>query len=262
MFARIRIFAAVLMLASPLAAQEMTLEDIRIDLTTLAQQLEVLRGELDSTGNSGLTAQEAATALVMIDEIGAEMRTALGRVEALEIRVQRIVGDGTRRIGDMNFRLTELEGGDVTMLVDPVPLGGQTNVEVAELATGERAEFRDAKASLADGDGVSAAMQFGAFVANYPDGPLSAEARFLQGEALLMQGDHQNAARAYLKSFSGAPDSPFAPRSLFGLAISLNVLGQGEQACLTLSEIQVRYPGIDAELSNDVLGQQAAMGCP
>ncbi|MCF6306056.1 MAG: tetratricopeptide repeat protein [Rhodobacteraceae bacterium] len=261
MLKTIRVAVLSLFLASPVVAQEMTLEDIRIDLVQLAQQIEALRGELSATGTSGLSEQEAASAMVRIDEFSEDLRAALGRVEALEIRIQAIVDDGTRRIGDLDFRLTEFEGGDTGLLGNTVPLGGQNDDGAADLALGERADFNAAKRALEDGDGATAATLLSAFVTTYPDGPLSVEARFLQGEALSLQGDHQNAARSYLKSFSSAPDSPFAAQSLYGLSVSLNALGQTEQACLTLSEIQIRYPDLGVDLARDVLEQKAIQGC-
>ncbi|MBL4807451.1 MAG: tetratricopeptide repeat protein [Rhodobacteraceae bacterium] len=260
MFKRIRIVVLAVFLASPLAAQDLTLEDIRTDLLTLGQQLEELRSQLSGTDGTGLNPQQAATALVRLDEFDADLRNALGRVETLEIQIANIVDDGTRRIGDMDFRLTELEGGDTSILMNTTPLGGQDDSNV-DLASGERSDFNAAKRALEDGDGAAASAMLSAFVTAYPDGPLSVEARYLQGEALSLQGDHQNAARSYLKSFSSAPDSAFAPRSLYGLAVSLDALGQTEQACLTLSEIQIRYSNLDAELARDVLEQKGVQGC-
>ncbi len=260
MFKRLKIVLLTLCFASPMAAQDMSLEDIRADLLTLGQQLEALRGQLSATGASALNAQQTAGAMVRIDEFGADLRNALGRVEDLQIQINALIEDGTRRIGDMNFRLTELEGGDTTF-VNTVTLGGQDEGDAADLATGESADFNAAKQALENGDGASAATLLSAFVTAYPDGPLTVEARYLQGEALSLQGDAQNAARSFLKSFSSAPDSPFAPLSLYGLSISLNALGQTEQACLTLSEIQIRYSQLDAELARDVVEQKAIQGC-
>ncbi len=261
MLARFRMSLLALLVAGPLGAQEMTLADIHNDLSALSLQLETLSEQLQSSGNSGLSPQEAANAMVMIGTIEADLRATVGRVEALEIRIRQISEDAARRIGDLNFRLTELEGGDVSLLTDPQPLGVTVEAE-SEALTGERADFRAAKQALENGDAAGAATMFSAFVAAYPDGPLTSEARYLQGEALSEAGDIQNAARSYLKSFSGAPDGPFAPRSLFGLALSLNRLGQNEQACLTLSEIQVRYPQAEAELAQNVVEQQGILGCP
>ncbi len=260
MFKRVYGVIVVLLLAGPLQAQEMTLDDIRADLAVLSQELEALRGELSTSGGTVLSPREAASAQVQIGEINADLRAALGRVEALEIKVQQVIEDGTRRIGDIEFRLSELEGLDPTLAPPVTPLGG-TEAQ-SEVISPERQAFNAAKKALEAGDSAAAASQFAAFLGNFPDGPLTNEARFLQGEALAAHGDYQNAARAYLSGFSGAPDSPFAPRSLYGLSASLFQLGQAEQACLTLAEIQIRYADIDESLSRDIIEQRGAMACP
>ncbi len=248
------------LLAAPVQAQEMTLADIRGDLAFLSAQLEELRAEMQATGNTELTTRDAASALLRIGEISADLSAALGRVQALEIKIEQVIEDGTRRIGDIEFRLTELEGGDPTLTGPPVPLGGGENE--SETITAERRAFTDAKKALEAGDGAGAAALLASFLNNYPDGPLTSEARYLQGEALALAGDFQNAARSYLSGFSGAPDSPFAPLSLFGLSLSLFELGQGDQACLTLSEIQIRYTEIDPDLARDIIEQREVMACP
>lgn len=260
MFKRVYGLVFMLMLAGPVQAQEMTLDDIRGDVAILSLQLEALRTELSSTGSTELSARDAASALVRIDEINADLRAALGRVEALEIKVRQVIEDGTRRVGDIEFRLTELEGGDASLNAPTTPLGGADSQ--TDVISPERQAFNAAKKALAAGDGAEAATLLAAFLGNFPDGPLSPEARFMQGEALAMQGDFQNAARSYLSGFSGAPDGAFAPRSLFGLSVSLYQLGQGEQACLTLAEIQIRYTDINEALLRDIIEQRGAMACP
>ena len=42
------------------------------------------------------------------------MQRLTSKSEELENRINRIVSDGTTRIGDLEFRLVELEGGDVS----------------------------------------------------------------------------------------------------------------------------------------------------
>ncbi len=260
MFKRVYGVILAVALAGPVLGQEMTLDDIRGDISVLSQQLEDLRAELNTTGATELSARDAASALVRIDEISADLRAALGRVEALEIKVQQVIEDGTRRIGDIEFRLSELEGIDPALNPPTTPLGGVESQ--SDVISPERQAFNDAKKALEAGDAAAAASQLAAFLGNFPDGPLTSEVRFLQGEALAMQGDYQNAARSYLSGFSGAPDGAFAPRSLYGLSVSLFELGQGEQACLTLAEIQIRYTDIDEALSRDIIEQRGAMACP
>ncbi len=260
MFKRVYGVILALLLAGAVQAQEPTVEDIRADLQILSQQLEELRAGLSATGATELSARDAASALVRIDEINADLRAALGRVEALEIKMRQVIDDGTKRIGDIEFRLSELEGIDPSLNPPTPPLGGTDSG--SEVISSERQAFNAAKKALEDGDAAGAATQLAAFLADFPDGPLTSQAQYLQGEALAKQGDFQNAARAYLSGFSGAPDSPFAPRSLYGLSKSLFELGQQEQACLTLAEIQIRYADIDEALARDIAEQRGAMACP
>ncbi len=56
-------------------------------------------------------------------------------------------------------------------------------------------------------------------------------------------GDTANAARAYLDSFSSYPKGPQAPDALTKLGMSLGALGQVQDACTTLGQVSVRYPG-------------------
>ena len=62
---------------------------------------------------AGLPA-DPATALTRLDQLEAELRRLTDRVDVLTNDVRRIVDDATNRVGDIEFRLTELEGGDTS----------------------------------------------------------------------------------------------------------------------------------------------------
>ncbi len=85
------------------------------------------------------------------------MVSLTGKAEAIENRLNRVVTDGTNRIGDIEFRLTELAGGDLGAVPPTPPLGGEA-APVAqprpgacpfgggpELAVNEQAEFDRAR---------------------------------------------------------------------------------------------------------------------
>jgi hypothetical protein len=59
-----------------------------------------------------------------VNSIEAELSRLTARTEELSNRIDRIVADGTNRIGDLEFRLVELEGGDVSRLGETSTLGG------------------------------------------------------------------------------------------------------------------------------------------
>ena len=67
------------------------------------------------------------------------------------------------------------------------------------------------------------------------------------------------AARAYLESFSGSPDGPRTPDALLQLGISLENLGQMQEACITLGEVTTRFPTSDASI--EAQAARADLGC-
>ncbi|MCA3446788.1 MAG: tol-pal system protein YbgF [Rhodobacter sp.] len=256
-----RCLAAVVLLGLlPVAAaaqddRSQTLADLRSELAALTQEVTGLRQELVASGASqpGLG---GGSALQRMDAIEAALAQLTSKTEALEFRINKVVTDGTNRIGDIEFRLTELEGGDVAALPATPPLGGEAGTAPApaltapvagadapELAVGEQADFDRAREVLGTGDFRAAADLFKTFTETYSGGPLSADAYFLLGESLGQLGETADAARAYLESFSGTPDGPRAPEALLRLGQSLGTLGQVPEACVTLREVGVRFPG-------------------
>ena len=263
---RLRAFALLLALAAPATAQDAeTLADIRQSLTVLNTEVEGLKRELSTTGGPSVSLPE--TALERIDAIEAALRDLTARTEALTGRIDRIVRDGTNRIGDLQFRLTELEGGDAGELGATEPLGGEAPAAPAapepqggaELATAEQADYERAVAASEAGDAAEAARLFGAFAETYPGSPLAGEAQLRRGEALRGEGDLPGAARAFLAGFSGDPNGAAAPETLLALGRALGELGQTREACTTFAEVRVRFPDDPAA---DEAGEAAdALGC-
>ncbi|MDR7123661.1 tol-pal system protein YbgF [Pseudotabrizicola sp. 4114] len=262
---------ALVLMAGPAFSQAnaQTLADIRAELGSLSAAFNGLKAELVQSGASG-GALAGGSALQRMDAMEAELSRLTARAEEIELRLNRVVSDGTNRIGDLEFRLCEVTPGCDIASVGTTPLlGGDSgggggggaaapaqspNAVVieeptgpvaggVELAVGEQADFDRARAVLGQGDFRTAADLFATFTQSYPGSPLSQEAQFSRGEALVQLGETSNAARAYLEAFSVNPDGPFAAESLLKLGESLGVLGQTPEACVTLIEVGTRYPG-------------------
>lgn len=260
----------VIALALPAAAQDraQTLADIRAEISLLKGEIDGLRRELTTTGSAQGTGA-SGPALMRLDAIEAAMTALTAQAEALALRVDRVVADGTNRIGDIEFRLQELAGGDLAAIPPTPPLGGQAPLAPtpapapqaggAQLAVGEQADFDRAREVLGQGDFRTAEALFAAFTQTYLAGPLTQEAHFLRGEALTQLGETANAARAYLEAFSGAPDGARAPEALLKLGQALGQLGQGPEACVTLQEVGLRFPG--GQPAMDAQAAMAALGC-
>lgn len=244
------------------AQDNQTLADIRQELTVLYVEMQKLKRELSTTGGPSVSTG-GATVLDRVAVMEQELQRLTSQTEQLEFRVNRIVEDGTNRIGDLEFRLVELEGGDVSALGETTTLGGDAGTGAVttgdsaispvtpsttagagetQLAIGEEDDFKRAQSALAEGRYQDAVDQFAAFSVTYPGGPLAAGADLGRGEALEALGDTREAARAYLNSFSADPTGPIAAQSLFRLGRALGELGQTEEACVTLSEVAIRFP--------------------
>ena len=289
------IFVAVMGLMTAPAAlmaqdNDQTLADIRQQLTVLSVEVQKLRRELSTTGG-GSVETGGNSVLERVGTMESELQRLTSKTEEMENRINRVVSDGTNRIGDLEYRLVELEGGDLGALgetstlgggekpavVAPAPDAGRAVTEItpgdgtstsgsiitpineAELAVSEKTDFERAQGALASGDFRSAADLFATFSQTYPGGPLAAEAELRRGEALTGLGDNREAARAFLAAFSADPEGPVAPQSLFELGRSLGTLEQTQEACVTLSEVAVRFPG--APQVSQAEAQRQTLGC-
>lgn len=257
------VLIAVMVLAVPAMAQDraQTLADIKLELSALMAEFNALKQELVTSGAT-TDGTAGGDALQRLDAIEAELVRLTAKTEEVELKVNRVVTDGTNRIGDMEFRLCDVtEGCDVNALPDTTELGAEANVTAppatdtptttdpatapggAEMAMSEQADFDRAKEVLGTGDFRTAADLFATFAQSYPGGPLNDEAQLLRGDALNQMGQTADAARAFLDSFSGKPEGPLASQALFKLGQALGTLGQVPEACTTLNEVGVRFPG-------------------
>jgi tol-pal system protein YbgF len=277
-----RLFLIVaLMLAGPAFAQDraQTLADIRQELSVLYVEMQKLKRELSTTG--GVSGNLAGTnTLDRVNAMETELQRLTAATERLTNRVDSVVADGTNRIGDLEFRLCELEAGcDVGKLGETSTLGGgalpsltQTapaaiapttggglDASGVELAAAEREDFERAKATYDAGNYEAAAEQFQRFTETYQGGPLTGLAHLMRGESLQNLGLTSSAARAYLESYSGTPNGPTSPQALLKLGIALNGLGQSSEACITLGEVTLRFPATDASI--EAQAARADMGC-
>jgi tol-pal system protein YbgF len=99
-----------------------------------------------------------------------------------------------------------------------------------------RRQFSDAEAG------------FGNFVSKYPDHSLAGSAQYWLGETFYAQGNFREAAQNFLHGYKNYPKSRRAPDSLLKLGISLNKLGQTQQACAAFGAVGGEFPNaVDAK---------------
>lgn len=261
------------------AETDQTLADIQQELSVIFVEIRKLNRELSTTGGVG-GVSVGDTVLDRVAAIESEVQRLTQKTEHLEFRIESVVRDGTNRIGDLEFRLCELQsdcdigtlepgellggealstgsGSTTSVISDPDPAGDTAGG--VELAIGEQADFDAASAQLEAGAYEDAAAQFARFQLNYPGSPLGAEAGLRRGEALESSGDLPGAARIYLDTFSAEPNGPMAAEALYLVGRSLGRLGKTQEACVTLSEVPLRFP--NATAATDAQSAQQQLGC-
>lgn len=122
--------------------------------------------------------------------------------------------------------------------IETVSLGAETPEKLYERSNESllRRQFDDAETG------------FQSFIDKYPDHNLAGSAQFWLGETFYAQGDYRQAAKNFLAGYKNYPKSRRAPDSLLKLGISLNKLGQTQQACASFGALGGQYPNaVDAK---------------
>jgi tol-pal system protein YbgF len=87
-----------------------------------------------------------------------------------------------------------------------------------------------------------AEIGFRGFLEQHRDHSLAGNAQYWLGETYYVQGDYKQAAQAFLSGYRDFPKSRKAADSLLKLGLSLNRLGQKEQACAAYMQVGSQFP--------------------
>ncbi|MBP6679090.1 MAG: tetratricopeptide repeat protein [Paracoccus sp.] len=269
-FRALLLAAGLALAALPVAAQDaQSLADIRAELNQLTADLQGLRGQLVASGSAGFQAAGGDSAIDRMNAMEARLAQLTGQTEKLQNQIDRVVRDGTTRIGDIEFRLCEMEEGcDLGSLTTPTlgeqggassPMPGSDQqgalappanatpltspLAGPAVTAAEKADFDRAQEVLGQGDFRRAADLFAAIAQTHAGGPLTAEALFLRGQALDAAGDLDGAGIAWLESFAANPNGPQAADALLGLSRAMSAKGGPQEGCFYLQEINNRFPG-------------------
>ncbi|MDO5659268.1 MAG: tol-pal system protein [Paracoccus sp. (in: a-proteobacteria)] len=270
-----------------------TLADMQADLRAVAADLQALRAQLLASGAAGFAAAGGDSALDRMDAIEAQISAMTDRTEQLENRLRRVVSEGTLRIGDIEFRLCELDphcdlaalmtaeigaqggpmpGGmqgpsaplqpgqvsDVTQATLPPP--PQAGPQTAPASADEQRAFAAAQQAVAEGDRAAALSILDRLIGVRSGGPLTAPAMLLRGDVLHDQGDEAEAAASWLEAFAADPEGQTAPPALISLARFMAESGAPADACPYLAALTTRFP--DAPQVAEAADMIAQADCP
>jgi tol-pal system protein YbgF len=101
---------------------------------------------------------------------------------------------------------------------------------------------------------------FRSFIEKNPEHELAGNAEFWLGETYYVQSNYKAAAQAFLTGYQTYPTNRKAPDSLLKLGMSLQQLGQKEQACAAFGTIDAKFPKA-AETRKRAQNESQKAGC-
>lgn len=144
----------------------------------------------------------------------------------------------------------------------PAGQGGQAGGQTAALAGGTPDEqYQQAFSLLRQTKYDQAEKALKSFIAQYPDHPLTGNANYWLGETYYVRADYNNAALTFAEGFKRYPKSGKAPDNLLKLGMSLAALGERDDACKALVELESRYPSANDNVKQRAAKERQRNGC-
>ncbi len=243
-----------------------TLADVRADLGALRAEIQDIAAELRTTRMATNLPDGALIDRVSTIESALQRMTA--NVENLEFRIAQLVETGGQKLTALERRICAMEAGcDPASVGTAIPLDQQNTNGAGPnaipsgviMTVTEQREFDQAREVLDNGDPATAAAMLREFASTYPGGPITQQAFYLLGQAETELDNHKQAARAFLSAYSTDPSSVLAADALFQLSLSFEKLGRTREACVTLSEVEIRFPSSAA--ASAALSAMSDLGC-
>jgi len=205
------------------------------------------QGNLPASGQLG-TAPQQQGSLPATGQGGEGQPQVLGSVSAQDLASIR------------GFNEEQNAGGQGSLSLQQ-PGTGQTTTSAQPQASAQ-SQYNYAFGLLRQADYQAAEQALKAFVRDYPNDPLAANAKYWLGETYYVRGDYQQATQAFAQSYQDHPVGPKAPDSLLKLGLSLSILGETQKACQVLQELETRMgSSAKANIIDRARRERANLGC-
>lgn len=231
------------------------LNQTRSRFRQFAEDVEFRFQELGSSGGRSLVADDAPSSGPDTFDGGATSSGAAATIGSLGSIPAGALPPGGDNSGGDNGGQPMSGSGAGSQLASYPPAGGvsgQTAPEDAyEAAINQlkRGQFDTAEADLAN------------FLQRYPDHNLAGNAQYWLGETFYVRGAYRQAAEAFLTGYTTYASSSKAPDSLLKLGMTLAALGQRDQACATLGELNRRFPSASQAVTQRAQLERRRAGC-
>ena len=238
----ILIFAFHAVSAENLLASKKNIKDI---LLNISEKIEGLEKTFLLPDNGFIEDGEASTALIELDVLRIKLKKLEGELEKIEYKLASQINSINDSINKISATIQKFDNSFVLDKIYKKSNSKQNQLTYEDTDKNQLNDFESlklAKKNLTNSEYDNAKIIFENFVTNFPSSSLLPEVFYNLAETYYKTDDWKLAATTYLESFSLDPKGDYAPKALFGLAVSLGALKQFNQACLTLEEVNLRFP--------------------
>ena len=197
---------------------------------------------------SGQTSNESTYMKTIVNEDGTEsqmlVRKAPGPKVLGALSSAAAVPDDNGFLGQVLVAPAQQDpGADAGLVQGNASAGGADSIETVSLSPDSpETLYEHSNESLLRRQFGDAEAGFRTFIEKYPEHSLAGSAQYWLGETYYAQSDFRQAAQAFLQGYKQYPKSRRAADSLLKLGISLDRLGQRQQACAAYESVSSEYP--------------------
>jgi TolA-binding protein len=217
-----------------------------------------------------------AQLLERVSALEEQVRSLRGLIDQIGNQTRQQGQDFAKQIGDLNFRLQNLEGGRGGSLPQPGPprvlspgalppgdLGAAPPTPPPGPPPPRRPELaiQEGNAALARRDYASAEGAAREVLANNRTSPRAYDAQFLLAQSLAGRREWSQAAIAFDDAYNRARTGSHAQDSLLGLANAMTALGEKRAGCQALGKLRAEFPSPRPDLREPIASARQRAGC-
>ena len=207
-----------------------------------------------------------------------QQRKVTGQLEKISFDLQQLKERINHIQSDTEQRFQQLERSaaaqpanapDVSPAAHPaVSSGGGTLGTMSANGAGTwssglaEALYEEAFADVRDTKYEEAEAKFRQFLSQYPGHPLSANAQYWLGETYYVRADYKQAAKTFAQGYQDYPKSAKAADSLFKLGLALSKMGNKDDACVSLRQLQKEFQSEAGPLQRKAQAEIKKLECP
>ena len=274
------------------------LKRIENEIDTLSRA--IYRGETPPPGTfSGGGGGNTADLEIRLQQIETEMRDLRGLLEQQAYETRQLKDQLERVTSDLELRMNDLEGSNrqgssaytggaryttlgkpKTPSVTPSDSGsrqdgyqwgtdntsssgqlGSYNASKPDSADVAAATYENAFSLVKNRKYDAAEAEFNVFLRDYPNHPLTGNAKYWLGETHYVRGNFTQAARIFAEGYKEFPKGSKAADNLLKLGLSLDALGKRDDACVALGQLKKENPAGSAPVLRRAEQEMTRLSC-